>query len=190
MRGFRNRLAVMCVAVLAIGMLLAVDASASQFTWSEVGTLSGTQTTNQVFTASSGGPEVVCKAAATSGELTSKAFEAQEVTVNYSSCSIPALFGAAVSNFKAAYNLHANGKVNITGTITIAAPALGCTTIVSEQEVGNVSFATSGSGILQSSAVTGIHSTSTGLCPSGTTGTYTGSNLWTRVGGGTISFDP
>jgi hypothetical protein len=184
-----KKFAVLAVAVFAVSVVGVASASAAQFTASEIGELSGTQTTNQVFTATSGGPEIVCKAAKTTGSVTAKSAEVQEVTVNYTSCSIPLLFGAEVSPIKATYDLHSNGKVNITGTITIAVPALGCSTIVSEQEVGSVSFVTSGSGILQSSAVTGIHSTSTGLCPSGTTGTYTGSNLVTRVGGGTLAFD-
>jgi hypothetical protein len=193
MKRFAKILGTTCVAALALGLMTAAGASAAQFTFSATGTLEGTQTSNQVFTASSSSPAVVCEKAASTGTITSTGGEMQEFTVNYSSCTIPALSGAAVSNITATYDLHADGTVKIIGNIVISVPGLGCSTTVSEQEVSSVSYDNVEVGgvkeVEETSAVTGIHSTSTGFCPSGTTGTYTGNNLVHRVGGGTISWD-
>jgi hypothetical protein len=193
MKRFAKMLGATCVAALAFGLMTAAGASAAQFTFSAAGTLEGTQTNNQVFTASSSSPAVVCEKAAETGTITSTEGETQEFTVTYSSCRIPALSGATVSNITATYDLDANGTVKITGNIVISVPSLGCSTTVSEQEVSSVSYdnveVAGVKEIEQTSTVTGIHSTSTGFCPSGTTGTYTGNNIVHRVGGGTISWD-
>jgi hypothetical protein len=189
-----KKFGVLAVAVFAISVVAVASASAApKFTASATGTLAGTQTSNQVFTASSGGTEVVCKEAATSGEITETEATSQMVTVTYENCHIPSLFNASVNMITATYDLHANGTVKITGTIKLEVPSLGCTTTVSEQEVGTATYDTASpvpaGDIEQTSAITGIHSTSTGLCPSGTTGTYTGNNLVHRVGGGTLGWD-
>jgi len=48
--------------------------------------------------------------------------------------------------------------------------------------LGSVSYDSKAGKIEEASAVTGIVSTGTGLCPHSETGTYTGSNLVERVG--------
>jgi hypothetical protein len=101
-----------------------------------------------------------------------------------------------VFNISAEYNRLASGNVELLNNIIIVVPLLGCTTTVTAgQTVGTVSYATFGTGILETSNVSGIRSTSTGLCPNGTTGTYKGSNLLhridpvTKVEEGSLSFD-
>jgi len=183
---------VTCVAALALAAV-ATGASAATFTASATGTLTGDQTTNQVFTVSEGGSSAVtCKKAHTSGTIVSTAAATQEVTVSYSECTF-AIFGfgnSAATVSSATYELHANGESDVLNTITISVPSLGCKTTVKPQTgLKSVSFTNKSGKLEQSSAIKGIVSTGEGFCPGGTTGTYTGSNLVERVGGGTLSFD-
>jgi hypothetical protein len=191
-----KKFAVLAVAVFAVSVVGVANASAAPtFTASATGSLLGAQTTNQEFTSGSSFAPVICKKAKTTGTILSTAATNQKVTVVYSECSVNILGSREVKNITAEYNLLASGNVEILNNIKIEVPALSCaTTVTSGQTVGSVSYATSGTGIQQASAVTGIHSTATGLCPSGTTGTYTGSNLVHRVNAlgeveGTLSFD-
>ena len=195
MKRLAKMFAVTCVAALALAAISAAGAqAASKFTASATGTLSGTQTSNQVLTFSSGGSEnVTCKEAATTGAITAVEYTAQEVTAVFSNCIAATSFGnitATVSN--GTLNLTADGVVHILNTITIHIGGIAnCNIVVAPQTpAGSISYSNSSGKVVDSFAVTGIVSTSTGLCPHGTTGTLVGSNIVGRVGGGTFSFDP
>lgn len=181
---------VTCVAALALAAV-AAGASAATFTASETGELVGTATTNQVFSVSSGN-SVTCKKATTTGKIESVKTAEQEVTVAYAECSA-SFFGfpagaADVSN--ATYKFTANGEIHLLNTVTINATSLGCTTTVGPQTLSKAIYTNEGGKLKITSDVTGgIKSESANGCPSGTNGSYTGSNLAERKGGGTISWD-
>jgi len=184
-------LATVCITALAVSAI-ADGASASVFTASATGTIAGAQTTNQVFTTSSGGSNIVtCKKALTIGSITSLASAEQHITVEYAECTF------AISGFgtnpatvsPATYLLTANGEVHIKNTITISVPVLGCSTTVSPQSRKSLSYANISGKLQVTSSITSISSKGSGFCPGGTTGTFSGSNLLERVGGGTFSWD-
>jgi hypothetical protein len=180
---------VTCVAALALAAV-AAGASASTFTASATGELTGVQTSNQVFTVG-GANKVTCKKAHTTGKIVSVESTEQHVTVNYSECSAT-FFGfpaGTVDISPATYNFTANGEVHVLEPISIKATGLGCETIVGKQTLKSVTYGNEAGKLLITSGVTGIVSTSPNGCPSGTAGTYTGSNLSERVGGGSISWD-
>ena len=194
MKRIAKMFAVTCVAALALAVVSAAGAQAApKFTASATGELTGTQTSNQVFTTSSGGSEnVTCKKAMTSGNVTSTEATSQVVAVEYSECTANTSFGAISATVsKAEYELFASGGTKVLNTITIHIGGIAnCNITVGPQTpTGSVSYTNSSGKISESSAVTGITSTSSGLCPHGTTGTYTGSNLVERVGGGTLTWD-
>lgn len=192
MKRFAKMLGVTCVAALALAATTAAGASAAQFTASETGTLTATQTGNQVFTTTEGGAgKVTCKKAHTTGTIVSTAATSQHVTVKYSECTATFGFSFAATVSPATYLLKANGEVDVENTITINVPGLGCKTTVGPQKgLKSVSYDNKAGKIEQTSAIKGIKSTGEGLCPGGTTGTYTGNNLVERVGGGTLTWDP
>lgn len=185
------------LALCAMGAVLCAApgaaASAAQFTYSETGKLVGDQTSNQIFTPAAGGPSVVCQTAHTAGAIEATAAETQAVTVEYSMCTIPALFGAAVDSFTATYELRADGTVAIPDAIVLSVTAEGCsTTVTAGQTVGSVGYTNvNGNTELTAKAeVSGIHSTSTGLCPGGTNGSLVGNSVIKRSGGGFVRLDP
>jgi hypothetical protein len=198
MKRFLKMFAVTCVAACALAVVSAAGASAApKFTASATGTLSGTQTNNQVFKVAAAKSEAVtCTSAATSGTIAAKETAEQEVTVHYTGCTavIPIFGTVSATVTDATYNLTANGTVHILNTITIHVSGANCNIVVGPQTpTGTVTY-DNGTGanagkIEETSAVTGIVSTSTGLCPNGTTGTYSGNNLVSRVGGGTLAWD-
>lgn len=186
MKRFAKMLGVTCIAALALAAMTASAASAASFTASATGTLKGTSTGNQVFTTGGGG-SVTCTHAHTTGTITSTQAASQHVTVTYTNCTAFGFLGATVS--PATYELYANGEVDVENTITIS--VAGCTTTVKPQKgLKSVTYTSAGGKITQHSAVKNIVSTASGFpCSGGTTGTYTGSNIVERVGGGTLSHD-
>ena len=194
MKRFIKMLMVTCVAALALAAVMAAGASASTFTATATGKIKGSATTEQVFTV--GGANVVkCKKAATTGEIKSTESAEQHVTVNYSECSAT-FFGfpaGTITISPATYNFTANGEVHILNTITIHSAGLNCDTVVTPQTRSSVTYTTKTinlvTGIESHTHVTAISSESSNGCPSGTAGTYTGSNLTEREGGGSISWD-
>jgi hypothetical protein len=186
MKRFAKTLGVTCAAAFALVAMTAVSASAATFTASATGTLTGTSSTNQVFTTGGGGT-VTCTHAHTHGTIVSTAAASQHVTVTYTNCTA---FGFAATVSPATYELYANGEVDVENTITIS--VFGCTTTVKPQKgLKSVSYTNSAGQIIQHSAVKNIVSTASGFpCSGGTTGTYTGSNVIQRVGGGTLTYDP
>lgn len=186
MKRFGKMFGVTVVAVFAMAAMSVASASASTFTASATGELTGEATSDQEFTTGGGG-SVVCTEAATSGNIESTEASSQVVLVEYDGCQAFGFVSATIS--PAEYELHADGTVDILNTITITVPLGFCTVTVGPQEVESVSYTSEGGAIEQHSAVGGIDSThSGGLCSSGENGTYTGSNLVERVGGGTIAW--
>jgi len=191
MKRFTKILMVTCVAALALAAVTAAGASAASFTASATGKIKGAATTNQVFTV--GGANVVtCKKADTTGEIKSTTASEQHVTVTYTECSatffgIPA---GAVDISNATYNFTPGGSVHLLNAVSIKATGLGCETIVtSGQTFTGITYKNAAGKIEVVANVGGIKSTSPNGCPSGTTGTYTGTNLTEREGGGTIAHD-
>jgi hypothetical protein len=186
--------AVLAIAVFAVSVVGAASASAApKFTATLAGAIGGTQTSSQVFTTSEKGSEnVTCKKAHTSGTAALEA-ASQKVTVEYSECTAATIIGGIAATIsKAEYSLAASGSATILNTITIHVGGLAnCNTVVGPQgPLSSVSYTNVTPKIEESSAVKGIVSTSTGLCPHGTNGTYTGSNLVeSLVTGGTLKFD-
>jgi len=195
MKRVAKLLAGTCGAALALAAASAAGAQAApKFTTSSTGELTGTQTSSQVLTISAGASEnVTCKKAMMSGESESTEYTAQKFAVEYSECTANTAFGAIGATVsKAEYELAASGVTKVLNTITFHVGGIAnCNITVGPQTpTGSVSY-TNRSGKLEvTSALTGIVSTSTGLCPHGSTGTYTGSDLVERVGGGTIAWDP
>lgn len=188
MKRFSTTLAAICVVALALTAMTASAASAAQFTASATGALTGVQTSDQVFQFGVGG--VTCKKAHTTGTITSTATTSQHVTVNYSECST-SFWGFSTAVSAGTFLLTANGEIHLLNTITFSVPSLGCSTTVSPQSLGSVSYTNKvGGKIEQHNAVAGLKSTSTAsLCSSGNAGTFTGSSLLERIGG-TLSYDP
>jgi hypothetical protein len=196
MKRFSKIVTVTCVAALALAAVSASGAqAAARFTASATGSLSGAQTNNQVFkTSATGSENVTCTTATTTGTIISTEATAQEVEVSYGSCSalIPGGSTVPATVSKAIYNLKANGEVEIKSTITITVKGglISCTIVVAPQTpTGGVTYDSSAGKIEETSAVTGIVSSHTSVCPSGSTGTYSGNNLVQRVGGGTLAWD-
>jgi hypothetical protein len=184
-----KKFSVLAIAVFAISVVGVASASASQFTASANGELSGKALTNQVFVTNGG--TVTCTGAATTGTVVAPSAAKQEVTVKYSGCTA---FGfASVEISPATYEFTATGGgVAILNTITIKIPLAGCSVSVGPQSVGSTSFSNpTTSTIKEVSSVSKIKYTSTGgLCgTSGENGTYTGNSELSRVGGGTVQYD-
>jgi hypothetical protein len=181
-------------AIAAIGFALsgiaAVNASASQFTSSATGEITGKALETQVFTTSAG--EIRCSAGHIRGGLSSLNFQELHVTVEYTSCSA---FGFPIDiTAKATFGWTANGKKHIKGSfgITVTGGIFGeCTITFGSQEVGTVSYANNAGKIKVTPNITGLKYTSTGgICgASGSNGTYKGASEIERVGGGSISWD-
>lgn len=189
MKRFIKTLGLTFVAAFAFSAVAVAGASAAEFTASETGNLVGTQTSEQEFTTGGGG-SVVCKKANTTGEITSTEASSQKVTVKYSECRAFGFVSATISD--AEYTLHADGTVDVLNTITITVPLGFCSVTVKPQNgLESVSYTNeTGGKIEQHSAVSGIKSShSGGLCSSGENGTYSGSNIVERVGGGSLEWD-
>jgi len=186
MKRFAKTLGAACLAASALAATMAAGALGAAFTYSATGPLTGTATGNQVFTPGGGG-SVTCKKAHTSGTIISFGGVSQHFTVSYSECTAFG-FPATVSN--ATYELYATGTVDVENTITIS--VFGCTTTVKPQKgLKAVSYTNKAGKIEQHSNVSGIVSTASGFpCTGGVNGTFTGSNLVERVGGGTLTYDP
>jgi hypothetical protein len=188
MNRFAKMLGVTCVAALALSAMATAGASAAQFTWSSTGQITGTTTSIHVFNL--GGGSVTCNKAHTHGTITKTAATEQHVTVTYSDCIAHTPLGTAAATVTpATYNLTATGEVHVLNTFVIHIPAFGCTTNVGPQTRGTVSYHNKAGKVELTSSVTGVVSTSTFPCPSGTAGTYTGNSLLERVGG-SFAFHP
>ena len=184
---------VTCVAALALAAVASSASAATSFTASATGEATSKSTTTQTFTI--GGANVVkCTGAHGTGTITGTKTTSQHMTVIYSGCSAT-FFGfpaGTVHISVATYNFTPNGDVHLLSYIYINATGLGCETVVTKgQTLKSVSYANSSpvSTITTTANVSGIKSTSPNGCPSGESGTYTGTNVTSRVGGGTVSVD-
>jgi hypothetical protein len=183
---------VTCVAALAMAAVATGASAATTFTASAIGEVTSKSTSTQTFTIGSANV-VKCTTAHGVGTIKSVATTEQHMTVTYSGCSAT-FFGfpaGTVDISPATYNFTANGEVHVLSPISIKATGLGCETIVGKQTLKSVSYANSSpiKTITTTANVSGIVSTSPNGCPTGTTGTYTGTNVSERVGSGTVSVD-
>lgn len=178
---------------LAIAAVPAASASAHNFQVSATGEFAGTQTSNQVFTPGPGASPIICHQASSAGTLISTTYEVLPFTYAFSGCTIPSLFNAGVEASPANIVIWANGKVALENTVTLGAPSLGCSVTIPPQEwsgaVGYTNVLVKSTKEVEASiTLTGVTGHGTGLCgPSTfTEGTFTGSSLIHRVGGGNI----
>jgi hypothetical protein len=180
-----------CVAALALAAVASGASAASTFTASATGEATSTASGTQTFTV--GGANVVkCTGAHGTGKIESTNTPEQHMTVSYTGCSAT-FFGfpaGTVDISPATYTFTADGEVHIENNVSIKATGLGCETIVtSGQWLKTVTYANESGKIKVSANVTGIKSTSPNGCPSGTSGTYVGTNISEKVGGGTVAWD-
>jgi hypothetical protein len=195
MKRFSKVVLVTCVTALALAAVSTAAAQAApRFTWSATGELTGTQTSDQVFTPEAGGKgSVTCKKADATGTILSSEAVELRFRVAYSECTAATSVGTVAATVSGAeYDAKAAGGVEILSTITINAKGglINCSIVVGPQTpTGGVTYDSAAGKIEETSAVTAIVSSSSGLCPKGSTGTYTGSFLLERVGGGTIAWD-
>jgi hypothetical protein len=176
-------------AALAISLVGVTSASAAQFTASAVGELTGKATSTQKLTTGAG--TIECTTAATSGSITSIAASEQAALVVYGGCRMLGFITAEVS--PANYVFTSTGEVRIAKPITIKLPLSGCSIVIRDQTVSSVSFTNAGeTNVMESSSVSGILSVgSGGICGgSSSVGQYSGNSEISRVGGGTLRFDP
>ncbi|HKO38803.1 MAG TPA: hypothetical protein VJU14_10585 [Solirubrobacterales bacterium] len=175
-------------AVFALSAIGAANASAAQFTASATGTLSGKATATQVFTTNGG--QVKCTTAASSGEIKSTASAEQTVEVKYSGCTA---FGFVNTHITPAqYNFTASGQAHVENTITITPTGAGCSITIHPQTDTITKFTSIFPVVIYHTQKHLIAYTSSGgLCgSSGNNGTFTGTGEWSRVGGGSLSYDP
>jgi hypothetical protein len=182
---------VTCVAALALAAVASGASAATTFTASATGEVTSKSTTTQTFTI--GGANVVkCTSAHGVGTIKSVATTEQHMTVTYSGCSAT-FFGfpaGTVDIDPVTYLFTANGTTHIKNEPAIKATGLGCETkVTAGQSVGTVTYSNEAGKIKAVANVTGIKSTSPNGCPTGTSGTYSGTNVSERVGGGTLSVD-
>ena len=187
MRSYK-KLAVL-VAVFALSAIGAANASASTFTASATGSLTGLATSTHVFTVNGG--TVKCATAATSGTIGSTASTSQEVTVHYTGCTAFGFVNTDITD--ATYEFTSNGTVHIKNTITITPTGAACDVTVHPQEaLGTITYKNLAGGKLavEPNVRNIVYTTTAGLCGSaGSAGTYTGNSEIERVGGGFFSWD-
>jgi hypothetical protein len=188
MRTFK-RISVLAVAVFALSAIGAANASASAFTASSTGELSGKQLETQKFKTNGG--TVECKKASISGTVEKLESTEQEETVDYAECAgfgFPVHITAHVRIRLTFFRIHFKIKF----TFTITGGIFGeCTITVGEQEVGSVTYTNnSGKVKVTPNPVAAIKYTSSGgICgSSGENGEYSGATEIEKVGG-TLSVD-
>jgi len=170
---------------IAIFVLSTTNASASVFTASATGELTGRGLTTQEFTFNGG--TLKCTSAESSGIIESVESSDLHFTTKYGKCTF-AGFTAEVS--PATWTVTATGTVHLQNTVTIKVSVLACHLTINPQSVNLVNF-TNLSGRLQLLfQLAQIVYTSAGLCgSSGSNGTHVGKHELERVGGGSISWD-
>ena len=177
-------------AVLAFCVFGAAQASASTFTASATGSLSGEATTTQTFTTDAG--QIKCTTVEVTGTISSVATESQTETLTFKNCTA---FGFVSVDFPPLqFQVTSNGTAHITNTVTIVVTGAAChKTYASQTSLGTVTFTNvAGGKTIAHYNLTGITYTGTGgVCGTfGTNGTYSGSQQIGRVGGGSVSRDP
>jgi hypothetical protein len=187
------------VAALAMTAVMASAAQATKFTTSaSSGTLTATQTSEQVFTTDAG--TVRCSTSNQEGAFSSTSFESLEVSASYSGCKAFGFLSATVAMGNCKYKFTGAGQtggkaladvVCSSGEITVN--TFGCVVHVPAQSnLSSVTF-TNGAGDVNASAnLTGIHYTQTEGCPNGsgtkTNGTLTG-GATVKASSGTVQVD-
>lgn len=126
-------LGLVLVATFAVSAMGSPAASADFFSEVHPQTLSGSQTTNHVFTTNAG--TVSCKVATFSGTTSASASPTQTLAPNYENCIAFGFISVPIHENGCAYVLHANGTTEIEcpegKKIEITAP--GCTMTIGPQ---------------------------------------------------------
>jgi hypothetical protein len=188
--GTMKSFSVVAIALFALSAIGVANASASTFTYSAPGELTGHALETQKFVTNGG--TIECSEAPSSGLIESTEAIELHVSIEYKQCKA---FGFPVDvTAKATFRYTANGKMHFTASLvfTVTGGIFGeCTITIGEQEVGALTYTNNSGKLKVTPNVTGIAYTSTGgLCgSSGTNGTYTGASEIERVGGGSISWD-
>jgi hypothetical protein len=199
MRNLKKSVA-LAVAVLALSAIAASSASAAeaQFTYSATGTLVGSAENHQTFTTNGG--TVTCSNAATTGTIAKILFTQQHVTVKYGGpCTAFGFATVDISDATYLFTAKTGENVHVLNTISITPTFFGasmCTVSVGPQTLSTVDYANVGTTkVTVNATVAGIKYTTTGgggSCGSVGTfsnGTYTGSSIIERSGGGTVQYD-
>jgi hypothetical protein len=178
-------------ATMALSFGSAASASASQFIVSATGEFAGTQTSNQVFTFNNG--SVTCKQASSHGMIASTLFTSIEnVHVAFSGCS-GSIYGISspVEASEAEFTLWANGEVDLKKAFTLNLRGVGCVVkFLPRAGLKSISYTNKPGKVEGTSALTGIsyEFNTTGCGSPAANGTFAGSSLYERVGGGTIQW--
>ena len=178
--------------VLAFCAIGAATASASTFTVSATGELSGKALETQTFAFNGG--TVKCSGADTTGTVSSSSFTELVLETQFTGCTA---FGvASVHLSKFSYDATSNGTVHILKPMTITVTKTlftgHCTATVAAQTVGTDDFANLIAGNMKVvPTIANIKYSSTGgVCGTeGENGTFSGASEIQRVGGGTIAWD-
>ncbi|HKO38404.1 MAG TPA: hypothetical protein VJU14_08555 [Solirubrobacterales bacterium] len=187
-----KKVGTLIVVVFALG---AANASAAEFTASATGELSAKALSIQAwtFTGHSSIPnkQYKCTTTTAQGKIEKTALTSLHMTMFYNLCTIFGFVTPGSTGFT--FVFHANGTVDITNKIAIPASGAACSIVIEPQSaLGSVTWDNNSGKLVQTINLSGVTYTSTGfLCgPSGTNGSYTGTNEISRVGGGSLSFDP
>jgi hypothetical protein len=182
----------LALAAIAVAAVSAAGASAAQFHVSATGQIVGAQTTNQVFKFSAG--SVTCKQASSQYSTTSSNFTFLDLRTTFSGCSsiyfgVPSQTGVEVS--PADFTLRANGEADLRNALTINVKGMGCSVVFPAQTgLKSISYTNRPEGKMEgASALSGMsYNFSEGCGSPGTNGTFTGSSLYERSGGGSIQW--
>jgi len=188
MRSFKQ-LSVFIVALLALCAIGATNASASTFTASATGSITGKALETQKFKTNGG--TVECPEVHISGTIPATQTTDSHETWEYTSCTA---FGFPADASKTTYTFTSDGSTHYKTTLsfTVTGGIFGeCTVTVPLQTAKSVTYTNNSGKIKITPNITGIKYTSSGgICgSSGENGTYTGASEIERVGGGTISWD-
>jgi hypothetical protein len=185
-------------AVFAMTAVMASAAQATTFTTSAAsGTLTGAQTTDQVFTFDAGTAR--CKGFSQATSFSKTSFTSFDVIPAYSGCSAFGFTSATVSTGKCTYEYKGTteGKATVdivcsSGEITVS--TTGCVVHIPAQTgLSHVKFTNGAGDVDQNMTITGIKYTQTAGCAGGavtkTNGTLTGEST-IKATSGTFQVDP
>lgn len=167
-----KKLGVLAVSVFVLSALSAPNATAAYFTWKVAGKIGGQATTPHVLTVNGG--RIKCNAAETWGEVVEwNPLTKQHLTTTYRQCTA---FGFPAHLSPGTYLFTPSGEAHLKSTLTIQVTMIfgvTCHVSVGPQTLKPVSY-TSGWTFNVSNIV---YTSSGGVCgPSGSNGTFTGSN--------------
>ena len=191
-----KKLGILIVAVFALSAVGGANASAAEFTASATGELTGKALSTQAWTFTgyelNPNNQFKCTTTSVQGKIEKTASTSQHMALYYSQCSFFGFVSMGLGPFT--FVFHANGTVDIPNAIKMPLPIGACEIVIQPQSgVGSVTWDNNAGKLIQTINLSGITYTTSGglLCgPSGTNGTYTGTNEISRLGGGSLTFDP